>query len=184
LPLLKISKQFIDDAKKNLPELKKDVEDNLKKKGLSQEMIKLLFKQGRLDEFKELSLVVNNPLLVGKILLMFPKEIASHKKMNLEKVGEILNTDVLIFVLEKFRDKKISESQIKEVLERIVEGENLSKAIKFQKVNFGNLEEKILNIIKEKPGLSEKAYMGLVMKEFKGKIDGKTAMEMIGKFVK
>ena len=99
LPLLKISKQFIDDAKKNLPELKKDVEDNLKKKGLNNEMIKLLFKQGRLDEFKELSLVVNNPLLVGKILLMFPKEIASHKKINLKPFIKTIILNILLHKL-------------------------------------------------------------------------------------
>ena len=46
------------------------------------------------------------------------------------------------------------------------------------------IEEKVMKIVKDKPGLSEKAYMGLVMKEFRGKIDGRKAMEIIGKFVK
>ena len=41
-----------------------------------------------------------------------------------------------------------------------------------------------MNIIKEKPGLNANAYMGLVMKEFKGKVSGGEAMEMIKKFVK
>ena len=41
-----------------------------------------------------------------------------------------------------------------------------------------------LKIIKEKPGLSDKAYMGLVMKEFKGRVSGKDAMEIIKKHVK
>ena len=141
-------------------------------------------KRDKLDEFKELISVVNDPQLAAKILLVYPNEIASHKKISREKVNNILNTDVLVFVLENLKKKKISESQVKEVLERIVEGENLNKAVKFQRVNFGDLEEKIMKIIKKKPGLSEKAYMGLVMKEFKGKIDGKVAMEMIGKFMK
>ena len=46
------------------------------------------------------------------------------------------------------------------------------------------IEEKFLKIIEEKPGLNANAYMGLVMKEFKGKIDGKIAMEIIKKLVK
>ena len=41
-----------------------------------------------------------------------------------------------------------------------------------------------MKIIREKPGLSENAYMGLAMAEMKGKIDGKTAIEIIKKFVK
>ena len=40
-----------------------------------------------------------------------------------------------------------------------------------------------MKIIKAKPGLSEKAYMGLVMKEFKRKISGRDAMEIIKKYV-
>ena len=43
---------------------------------------------------------------------------------------------------------------------------------------------RIHKIIREKPGLSENAYMGLVMREFKGKISGKEAIEIIKKYVK
>jgi len=41
-----------------------------------------------------------------------------------------------------------------------------------------------MKVIKEKPGLSDKAYMGLIMKEFKGKIGGREAMEIIQKHIK
>jgi uncharacterized protein YqeY len=41
-----------------------------------------------------------------------------------------------------------------------------------------------MKIIKDKPGLNANAYMGLVMKEFKGKVDGKVAMQIINKFLK
>ena len=51
--------------------------------------------------------------------------------------------------------------------------------LKLKKQMFLRLKKKIMNLIKEKPGLSENAYMGLVMAEMKGKIDGKTAIEMI-----
>jgi hypothetical protein len=39
-----------------------------------------------------------------------------------------------------------------------------------------------MKIIKEKPGLSPNAYMGLVMKEMKGKISGGDAMKFIQKY--
>jgi len=54
----------------------------------------------------------------------------------------------------------------------------------FKKENINIVEERIMKIIQEKPGLSEKAYMGLVMKEFKGKVDGRKAAEIIQKFMK
>ena len=45
-----------------------------------------------------------------------------------------------------------------------------------------NDRTKIIKIIKEKPGLSANAYMGLIMKEFKGKISGSDVMKIINKF--
>ena len=183
LPLLKISRDLINEVKKNLPTLREDLEKELEKKGLNNEMIKLLFKYNKIDEFKELLEVHDEPNLVAKILLVFPREIASHKKKTFEEIGEILNKEVLIFVLEKLRDKKIAKEQIKNILEKIVDGEEMEKAISIKKHD-GNIEEQILNLIKSKPGLSENAYMGLVMKEMKGRINGNEAMEIIKKMGK
>ena len=180
LPLLKISRDLINEVKKNLPQLRDEIEEELKKSGLSQEMIKLLFQQNKIDEFKELILIYNEPNLIAKILLVLPKEIASHEKKSVEEISEILNKDVLVFVVELLRDEKISREKIKIILERIVEGEDVKKAILFDEEK--NVEEEVLKIIKSKPGLSENAYMGLIMKELRGKIDGKTAMELIKKF--
>ncbi|GAI13153.1 unnamed protein product, partial [marine sediment metagenome] len=86
--------------------------------------------------------------------------------------------DVLRFV----KEGKILEGQVKDVLMKLVEGKSLKEAVKIEKPS-ENIEEKIMKIIKEKPGLSEKAYMGLIMKEFKGQVDGKEAMEIIQKLI-
>ncbi len=182
--LLKISRNFINEVKKSLPKLRSEIERELKSKGLNQEIIKLLFKQNNLEEFRELLEIMNKPQLIAKILLIFPKEIASHRKIPITKINRILNKDILIHIIEALKKKRISEAQVKQVLERIVKGENLKDAIVFKKKDTDIVEEKIMKIIKDKPGLSEKAYMGLIMKEFKGQISGKEAMEIIGKFVK
>ncbi len=192
LPMLKISRGFINDVKKTLPKLRSDIEKELSSKGLNHEMIKLIFKRNKLEEFRELLEIVNNPQLVAKVVLIFPKEIERKiKNISAPKgvpsmKGDINiegNKDILAFVLEKYKKGKISERQIKESLERIARGVDVSSAVKFEKEDLGNVEEKIMKIIKEKPGLSEKAYMGLVMKEFAGKVDGKTAMEIIKRFL-
>ena len=182
LPLLKISRDLINDVKKTLPKLRSEIEKELKSKGLNHEMIKLLFKQNKLEEFRELLEIINKPQLIAKILLVFPKEIASHKKIKLLEVESKIE-DYLGDVLSLVAKGKLSESQIKHVLERIVQGGNFKDAVVFEKQDVNFVEEKIMKIIKEKPGLSENAYMGLVMKEFRGKIDGKRAMEIIGKYV-
>jgi Glu-tRNA(Gln) amidotransferase subunit E-like FAD-binding protein len=183
LPLLKISRDLINEVKKNLPELRDDIEKELEKKGLNNEMIKLLFKQNKIDEFKELLNIYDEPNLIAKILLILPREIASHKKKSYGEIEEILNKEILVFVLEKLRERKITKEQIKDIFERIVDGKEMKEAVKFEK-HEGNIEEEVMKLIKSKPGLSENAYMGLVMKEMRGKINGKEAIEIIRKIVK
>jgi Glu-tRNA(Gln) amidotransferase subunit E-like FAD-binding protein len=183
LPLLKIHRDFINEAKRDLPKLRSEEAAELEKKGLNADMIKLLFKQDKLLEFKDLLRVIDNPQLVAKVLLMYPKEVAKREGISLSKTEKLLNFTVLAFVLEAVKKKKISEKDIKGVLERIVKGKEREDAIKVEKVDVKEIENKIRNIIKSKPGLTANAYMGLVMKEFKGKVDGSQAMKTIKKYV-
>ena len=182
LPLLKISRELINEVKKNLPSTKDETEE-LKKAGLNHEMIKLLFSENKVEEFKELVGILRNPNLIAKILLIYPKEILS-RAGNKEDEEEIFNKDVLFSVVKSVKDKKISEAQVKQVMEKIARGETAEDAARFEKSDAVEIEEKIHKIIREKPGLSENAYMGLVMREFKGKISGKEAIEIIKKYVK
>jgi Glu-tRNA(Gln) amidotransferase subunit E-like FAD-binding protein len=184
LPLLKIHRDFINEVKRDLPKLRSEEAAELEKRGLNKDMIKLLFKQDRLLEFKDLLRVIDKPQLVAKVLLMYPKEVAKREGISLNKAEKLLNFTVLAFVLEAVKKKKISEKDIKQVLERIVKGESREDAIKIEKLDVKKIENKIRNIIKSKPGLTANAYMGLVMKEFKGKIDGSQAMKVILKYVK
>jgi len=179
LPLLKISRDFINEAKKTLPRLREDIENELRHQGLEEDLIKQLFKQSKLELYKELLKIVNNANLIAKMILIYPKDISKRFNLDFDSLEESLDTRY-VEVLQMFKSKKINEGQIKTALEKIANGEKLE----FKKVDIGNVEEKIIKIIKEKPGLSDKAYMGLVMKEFKGQIPGKNAMEIIQKFLK
>jgi Glu-tRNA(Gln) amidotransferase subunit E-like FAD-binding protein len=183
LPLLKISRDFINECKKDLPKLKSNIQEELEKKGLDKDMIKLLFKRNRLEEFKNLVEVFHKPSLIVKMILIFPKEIARKIGKSLEDVENILE-DFYGDILNALEKEKISEGDIKDIMKRIVEGENFDEIIKKEKIDVNEIEEKILKIIKEKPGLSSNAYMGLVMKEMKGKISGKEVMGIIGKILK
>jgi len=183
LPLLKISRDFVNECKKDLPKLKSEIEEDFKKKGLSEEMIKLLFKRNKIEDFKNLLNISRKAKLIAKMILLYPKEISKKLEKDLEEVDNVLG-DYYGDVLIALKKKKISESDIKIILKKIIEGEKFNDIIKKEKVDTGEVEEKILKIIREKPGLSANAYMGLVMKEFRGKISGKEAMEIIGKFGK
>ena len=184
LPLLKISREFIDEAKKEIQESEKNINFGLKSRGLNNDMVNLLLKEKTLEDFKELLKIRDDPQLIVKMLFIFPKEIASKEKISLLKVKKLLNKDSLAIILEGINDGKIKEDQAKQVISRVLKGESIINSMKFEKQDIREIEEQIMNIIKEKPGLSANAYMGLAMKEFSGKISGKEAIEIIKKYLK
>ena len=183
LPLLKISRDLINEAKKTLPKSAEETEDELKKTGLNSEMIKLLLKREKIPEFKEFLKFYNSPDLVAKLLLVFPNEISSKENIGLEKIEEIL-LENYSEILNAVNSKKIKEGEVKEVLNKLVKGVNFGEASKIERIDFGEIEESVIKMIKEKPGLNPNAYMGLVMKQFNGKVSGGEAMEMIKKYLK
>jgi Glu-tRNA(Gln) amidotransferase subunit E-like FAD-binding protein len=184
LPLLHVSRDFINDVKKNLPKLRSEIEEDLRKQGLSDEIIRMIFKQDKLNLYKELYELNGNPRLISKVLFLLPKEIAKKENMKLDEVEEILNKNVLIFILDALYKEKLHEGDLKMALERVVQGIDLNDAIKFEKKDLADVEEKILGLIRANPGLSANAYMGLVMKEMKGSISGQEAMGVIRKLLK
>ncbi|MEK6880773.1 MAG: Glu-tRNA(Gln) amidotransferase subunit GatE [Nanoarchaeota archaeon] len=184
LQLLKISKNIIDDARRELPRLRTELREELMNRGLNEELIKLILEEDKVEDFKEMAVYSTNNNLIAKMLTLYIKGLAVKKEKDIEQVNKILNKDVLVFVLEQVEKKKISESQVKDILEKILDGMPVMEAVKIEKQDVNELENKVMKLIKEKPGLSENAYMGLLMKEFKGKVDGKTLKEIIERYLK
>jgi glutamyl-tRNA(Gln) amidotransferase subunit E len=181
LKLLKITREQIDDAKATLPKLLSENKSYLEEFGLNDELVKTIMKQEKLEEFKYLLNTTKNAQLIAKCLTIFPKEIASKKNEDFEKVQARLNAQVIESVLQAVEQNKISETDVKVVLSKIYEGEKIEDALKKEKID---LTEEIKLLIKEKPGLSGNAYMGLIMSKFKGKVNGKEVMEKIGEVIK
>lgn len=184
LPFLKISRDFINEIKKDLPKLKKDIKGELKKEGLTDELIKLVL-DGYLDDFKILLKVFpEDPPLSAKMLTVWRKELAGKLKKDINQIEEVINLDQLGKILEEVKKGRINKNQIRLIFSDLMEGVLLEDSVKKEKKDAGEIEGEIMKIIKEKPGLSSNAYMGLVMQEFRGKISGKEAMKIIQKFVK
>lgn len=182
LSLLRISKKMIDKARKNLPRLKHDIRKELIKEGLSEEFARLILQKDKLAEFKELIIILKKPNLVAKMILLWREEIARHKGWSKEKVEEKLNTDLLEDILKALKGKKIEEKDVKGIMREVAGGKSLEEAL--EKEELEGVEEEIIKLLKEKTNLSEKAYMGLLMQKFKGKISGKELIELIRKHMK
>lgn len=182
LPLLHISREMINEAKQKLPKLRKEIKSELKQEGLSDEMINLILQENKLGEYRELLSVHNKPDLITKLLVLWKKEIASHEKLSIVEIEKKITLDILESILNLVKGGKIDESQAKKIMLDIIKGKEINEALKVEKLE--NLEDEVLKIVKEKPGLSINAYMGLVMSKFKGKVSGKEVAEILRKFVK
>ena len=184
LVLLKISRDRINNLKKHLPKLRKEIESELKKKGLSVELIKLVL-EGNTDEFMQLIKVSpKDANLVGKMITLWRTEFGTKLKKSIDDIRDILNERILERILERINRNNLEKGDVKMVMERILEGLDFEEAVKIEKVGDDEIEEEIRKIIKEKPGLRANAYMGIVMKKFAGKLDAKKSMEILNKIVK
>jgi len=184
LPLLKISRKNINEAKKSLPKLIHEVEKELRKEGLTNELIKLVL-EGYLDDFKELlKIYPKYSQLIAKMLTIWRQELATKLKKDIGKVESVINMDSLERLLGLVEKGNIEKGHLRAIFGDLMKNILLEDAIKKEEFDMDKIEEEIMKIIKKKPGLSQNAYMGLIMKEFKGKISGKEVMDIIKKYVK
>ncbi|MDH3353050.1 MAG: Glu-tRNA(Gln) amidotransferase subunit GatE [Nanoarchaeota archaeon] len=175
VPLLRISRDLINETKKDLPKLASENKAYLDEFGLNDEMVKLILKQNKVEDFKILAKTTHNYDLIVKSLTLFQKEIAKKENKSMEEVNDILNAHVLEAVLEQV-DKKISSNDVKTVLQKIVQGKSIDEAMEKSDIDLKSEAEKL---IKEKPGLSQGAYMGLIMGKFKGQVSGKDVSDVL-----
>jgi Glu-tRNA(Gln) amidotransferase subunit E-like FAD-binding protein len=173
-PLLRISREMINHAKKTLPKLASEHRSYLKQHGLNDELIKLLVKQNKVQEFEFLLNTFENANLIAKTLTLFMTEIEAKENKSKEQISEILNIDTLESILNEVKTGKLTENDVKIVMQKIVQGKSMKEALTKGTVN---LKEEVEKIIKEKPGLSEGAYMGLIMAKFKGQVSGNDLMK-------
>ncbi len=182
LPLLHIHRDLLNEVKNSLPKLRSKMRDEWKVKGLSEEMIKLLSHGDKLEEFEALLKIINDPNFIAKTLFIYPKEIASHLKI--DNIDDVLNLDIIESVINAVATHKIKIEDVKHVMEEIAGGKKMEDAIKIEKIDLSEIEGEIAKIVKEKPGLSIGGYMGLIMAKFKGKVNGRDATEILNKLLK
>ncbi|MAG02197.1 hypothetical protein CMI42_02575 [Candidatus Pacearchaeota archaeon] len=184
LPLLRINKKLVDEAKRTLPKLRSEIKKELEKKGLIDEEIGVLLKSSKLEEFSGLLKIFNEPRFIFRVLIGIPKELSSKEDKSLEEIYSFLSLDVLEEIVNFVKEGKIEKSDVKHVMGEVVKGRSLEGAVELERIDLSDVEGKIAEIVKKKPGLSIGGYMGLIMKEFKGKVSGKEVNEILGKLLR
>ncbi len=180
LPLLRIGRDVLNSAKKSLPKLRGEVRDELKKKGLREDEIQVLLKSGKLEDFEILLKLMDEPRFIFKVLIEIPKDLSKREGKDLSGV---LTLDVIESIVGKIVSKDLDKGDVYSVMEEIVKGKSFEDAVKIEKVSIEDVEEEVLRLVKEKPGLSVGGYMGLIMQRFKGKVSGKDVSEVLRKFL-
>jgi len=175
--LLRIKREQVDKLKKNLPKLASENKRYLQEFGLDNQLIQLLFKQKRIEDFKELSTITNHYNTLAKSLTIFTTELSKKEKLSKEETIEKLNNEILAEIFEKIPEE-ITIIEVKPIMHKILQGQTLKEATEKSEIH---LSEEVKRIIKEKPGLSQGAYMGLIMSKFKGQVNGKEVADELEK---
>lgn len=181
LPLLKISRNIINNAKKTLPKLRSEIRKELEKTGLSEEMTKILLKENKLEDFKSLLKIINDPKFIYQALIELPKELSRHENKNL---SNILTLDIIESIIRAVKQKNIEKSDVKHVMQEVIKGKTLEQALEIEKIDLTKVEQEIIKLLKEKPDLNMGGYMGLVMNKFKGQVIGKQVSEILNRLLK
>jgi glutamyl-tRNA(Gln) amidotransferase subunit E len=185
VPPVQISGEFLKSIK--LPELIDDRIERFKKEyGLNDELATVMARSSRHRLFEELVRDGHSPPLVVRILEMVLPSLEKeginvisitdkHFKMvfNLLKSGKIAKEgiDEVLKVIAERPD--ITESDLNE----IVSGVDVTEIEKFIKKLVQSKEE----FIRDRKERAFSPLMGLVMKEFRGKVDGKVISELLRK---
>jgi len=181
LPLLRILRDIINEARRTLPRLRSDVHGEYRQKGLNEEMLKFLSHGDKIEEFESLLKIINEPNFIARVLFLIPREIGKHE--GIEDIDEVLNLDVIESIVGAVAKNRIERDDVKHVMIEIAKGKNFDEAVVVEKVDLSEVESEIAQMIKEKPGLSVGGYMGLIMQKFKGKVSGREAGEILRKLL-
>ncbi|MBI1935345.1 Glu-tRNA(Gln) amidotransferase subunit GatE [Candidatus Woesearchaeota archaeon] len=173
---VRIEKSHLEKLRKNLPKLiMHKIEDFEKKHKLphdiSKKLIENQFFESLVKKFKKIG-----PSAIANALVNIPKEIKTRFNLDSSKLEEHDFEEVLSYLNEG----KISKEAVIGLLIKKIKEENIDLR-HFESVSEEELEKEIKAMLQEKPGLSQSAYMGLVMAKHRGKVDGKKVMELLKK---
>jgi len=186
VPPIPIVKDIITKIKRNLPETwEKKIDRFVKTYSISQELARQVVHSGMAELFARLAGRFD-PKMVSSTLLSTLKEI-EREGLGTENITESHLDNLFKMVLRK----RIAKEAIPDILREIARNPGRSVSDIVRKIGVstlttGELEKIVQRILTKKPDLlthprREKILMGLVMREVRGKIDGKTVIDALRK---
>ena len=143
------------------------------KMGLSAELSRSIVKKGFDLEDYQYKL---NKKLIANVLVEIPKDIKKRHGIDYE-----FKEKEFRFILEALELNKISKDSVIDILMDIARGKEVNLA-EYSPMDTSKLEKEIAKLVEKNKNFTTGALMGLVMKKFSGKVDGKLAAKLVMKY--
>ncbi len=115
------------------------------------------------------------PKLIAHSLIELPKELKARFK-----IKQIPKKEHFDFVFSNLEKKSINKEAVIELLRELALGKNPS-LIEYSAVTLAELEEFIKDLVSKNKGVPANGLMGDIMKHYKGRVDGKLAIQLLKK---
>ncbi len=190
VPPVQIGSNKIEKIRKNLPELPEDKYKRfIKQYKLNNEQAKQILSSGYSDDFEKL--VKQLPSLKNVIIRTFLNTFSELEKENLDI--SVLNEKILLNVFLRLSQGRFSKEGIPDLLQYLSKNpeadvDTAIKQVGLSSVNIDEIQKIIRKIVKERKDFVKQRginalgpLMGIVMKELRGKSDGKVISEILRK---
>ena len=175
VPPIPVTNKILKRIEKSLPKHPDEVAGKLNKL-LNSELASQMLRSDKLELFLKIIKRSINPVVVATTILSTEPELKTRFSIKTEIPDEIYEE-----ILWLHSEGKVPKTAIFEVLlEYAKNPRDLIQILEdFKQVGEEELIEIIKKIIQKKPGLNFSAYMGLVMKELRGRVDGGTIARIL-----
>ncbi|MBW2990100.1 hypothetical protein KY348_00170, partial [Candidatus Woesearchaeota archaeon] len=120
------------------------------------------------------------PQFIAETLMLRPKEIEKEIKKEFDIFEHEKEVQDLLY---RINEGELTVGSAAPILTDIAEGKKY-KPEKYKGVSEEELEKEVIELVKKNPGAPIKALMGMLMAKYRGKIDGRKAMELLKKLKK
>ena len=147
---------------------------------------KLIIEQVKdLQSKYDLSLELSNELVKQDV--NFQDYIKKYGKINSGLLASVIinnideNKEHMEFVLSALNSGKITKDVVSDIFSKLKDGKKIDLST-YSLVNMNSIENEVKKIVNENSELSVNAIMGMLMKKYKGRVEGKKLIELINKF--
>tara|TARA_Y100000310_G_C20691659_1_gene822665 strand:- start:2992 stop:4395 length:1404 start_codon:yes stop_codon:yes gene_type:complete len=172
--VISITKKMLDAVK--LPELIDEKVLRYQKKFKLPESLARMLVKDNVDFNAYLKYKKVDNKFIAEVLVNYPKEIK--KRYDVSGLEEKHFHEALNYLQES----KISKGAVREILVDLAKGKKVSLS-KYKQVDVKVVEKELKKIVAKNKDAPIGALMGLAMKEFRGKVDGKIVMDILKKLV-